>query len=221
MSKLLLPQDRKFCRFPFPDERDRKFRLRPVASLRTSRYWRDTSWNPDQGSEPSCVGFGAAQWLAASPISQFLDPTGLYQLATYVDEWRGDWRDYAGTSVRAVMKVLQDLGCIVEYRWETKIAPLVQHVLERGPVLLGTVWTVDMCYPDKQGLIHATGEVYGGHCFLWSGVNTSTGMGRIHNSWSNDWGDNGHAYLSLKDLQFLLDQDGEACAGIERKPAAA
>lgn len=212
---------RKFCRFPFPDDRDKKFRLRKLKTERTSRYWRDNWWkDADQGNEPACTGYAAVGWLSSSPISQWINPDGVYRLATYVDEWEGSWEDYEGTSVRAVMKVLQMLGFISEYRWETKVNLLLPHLLEKSSIVLGTNWYAGMSEPDKDGLIKPTGMLCGGHSYLWTGANTKTRMARIKNGWGDSWGKNGHAFITFDDLDLLLSQEGEACAGIETKPAA-
>jgi hypothetical protein len=90
-------------------------------------------------------------------------------------------------------------------------------VLEIGPVVVGTVWTEDMFYPDRDGVIRPTGDSIGGHAYLLNGYDTQSGLFRIKNSWGHSWGIDGHAFLHINDLALLLDADGEACLALEQE----
>ena len=74
MKSIKRQYGREFIR----DTRD--YTMTPKTTTRRRRSWR-CQWQGDQGQEPSCVGFAWAGWLAASPVSQFADPSGLYELA--------------------------------------------------------------------------------------------------------------------------------------------
>lgn len=205
-----------YGRVHVPDSRDRKYRLRVGASQRTSRYWRDTAWTGNQGGNPSCVGYAWKAYLTAAPLSQLkrLDPNGLYDLCKYRDEWNGE--DYEGTSVRAGADVLKTLGLIAEYRWATSLESVANAVLELGPVVVGSDWYAAMDEPEK-GVIHAEGDVVGGHAYLITGVDTVRRRLRVRNSWGLEWGDKGRAWLPFSDFRRLLKSDGEACLAVETK----
>lgn len=199
-----------------PDPRDRKFRFPRITTTRQRRFWRDTWWRGDQGSEPACVGFAWAHWLAAAPIRQLVDPVGIYTLAQHLDEWEGT--DYDGTSVRAGAKVLSLLGMIGEYRWAWRVSDVIPVVLELGPVVIGVDWYEGMEESDDKGFLNLTGDVLGGHAVLIRGVDRKKERLQILNSWEPNWGDEGHAWLRFADLDKLLKADGEACLAVERKP---
>jgi len=193
------------------DSRD--YPMQSVASTRRRRRWRDRQWSGDQGYTPHCVGFAWAHWLACSPVSQFLDPDGIYELAQHLDEWEGT--DYDGTSVRAGAKVLARLGHVTEYQFTTSEEVLRGNVLEVGPVVIGIDWYAGMDKPDRDGLIHPTGKWLGGHALLIVGY--QPGFYMLKNSWGLKWGVNGHCRIADQDVQELLDDEGEACLAIEER----
>lgn len=200
-----------------PDRRDRRHKIPRRRSQRTFRYWDTSGWHGDQGNISACVGFAWAHWLAASPVRQWVDPVGIYQFAQFVDEWPGE--DYEGTSVRAGAKVLKRLGAIASYKWADSVDVLVNHVLEVGPVVVGTDYFQGMEYP-KDGIMRATGEFLGGHAYLISGVNKATGWAKVKNSRPKSWGLGGYGWISFDTLAELIAADGEVCCGVERQLAA-
>jgi hypothetical protein len=142
----------------------------------------------------------------------------IYDAAQRVDQWPGE--SYAGTSVRAGAKVLMSKGVIQGYRWAFDAASVVDALLHRGPVVVGTWWYQDMFRPVtnkrlKKNIITATGAKAGRHAYMLNGVNTKLGLVRVKNSWGRDWGDNGHAWISIADLDKLIRDGGEACLAIE------
>jgi len=194
-----------------PDPRD--YAMTPVASTRRRRKWRDNQWSGDQAQTPHCVGFAWAHWLASSPVSQFLDPHGIYELAQFLDEWEGE--DYDGTSVRAGAKVLARLGHVAEYRFTVDEAVLRGNVLEVGPVVIGVNWYAGMDEPDRDGLVKPTGRLRGGHALLIVGY--EPGFYWLKQSWGLAWGKSGHCLIADEDVQTLLDEDGEACLAVEKQ----
>jgi hypothetical protein len=156
----------------------------------------------------------------------YLDPAVLYHEAQKVDEWPGE--DYDGTSVRALFKVLKTRGYVEEYRWAFDAKTVIDHVLARGPVVLGTTWTRDMFMPDSKGYIYFTGPIEGGHAYTVIGCQLehacpdgSIGRARIINSWGRGWGPhNGRAWITMKTLQALIEDYGEACVSTEKMLAA-
>lgn len=218
-------KEHKLGRVHIPDERDKNFPMKGVlpnkAPSITYKYWWANGWWGDQQRTPHCVAYSWIHWLEDGGVTQqsapapILDPTSLYNQCQRQDEWYGE--NYDGTSVRAGAKVLQEKGFIKEYRWSTDIEEVVDALLTKGPVMLGVNWYFDMYFPDKKGKIKVGGKIYGGHAVEANGVNTKTKMIRIKNSWGQDWGRNGHAYISFDDLQRLLNENGECCLATEIK----
>ena len=217
-----------------PDERDHKFlikampRMAAAAPDRTYRYWWANGWWGDQGALPHCVGFSWMHWVEDGPTTHartrtagtgpLHNPSDVYKAAQRVDAWPGE--AYAGTSVRAGAKILQGKGLIKEYRWAFDVETVIDTLLHRGPVVVGTWWMGDMFRPvlnKKLGksIIKATGTKAGGHAYLLNGVNTKLGLIRIKNSWGRAWGDNGHAWISIEDMRGLIQDGGEACLAVE------
>jgi len=225
------------------DERSREF---PVTAGLEDKPLRNRRWICDvvldQGSEGACVGFGWSAELAAKPkVVENIDndfALRIYRRAQQLDPWPGE--NYSGTSVLAGVKAVQEIfndegmPLIGEYRWAFGVEDTLKALGYKGPVVLGITWYENMYSPDENNYIHAEGEVVGGHCILLTGcllvpldegkeltidnLDLDKSRVRLHNSWGEDWGINGEAFLSLRDLYKLLEeQDGEACIPSRRR----
>lgn len=208
---------RTFGRIYVEDERDAKYPMRRQSTSRTYRYWWQNGWWGNQRSTPYCVGYGCVHWLEDGPITHggrlpVLKPQYVYYEAQKVDEYPGT--DYTGTSVRGGIKILQREGYVSKYRWARDIFDVINVILTQGPVIVGTDWYLNMSYPDK-GIVHPTGILQGGHCYVLNGVNLKTGYFRLKNSWGRNWGNKGTALIRIEDFDMLLNADGEACIGVE------
>lgn len=208
-----------------PDVRDRNFpmaaALPRAASARTSRYWFANGWWGNQGNTSQCVAYSWTHWLEDGPFFHYaphkpiLNPLELYKSAQKIDYWDGE--DYEGTSVRAGAQHLQSLGLVEKYTWAFDVKPVVQALLDVGPVVVGTMWYDSMYYP-KNGILvpdFKTDKEAGGHAYLLDGVNTKSGMIRVKNSWGRGWGRNGFGYISIDNMDKLIRAQGEACLAIE------
>ena len=212
---------RKFGRIYKYDERD--YKVRSFAKpywLPIRKFW-GSRWFGDQGVTPQCVGYAVAHLLEASPIRQYVNPSALYQFAQYIDEWEGE--NYAGTSVRAGVKVLSRLGFVKEYAWLSTAEDVQTYIASTGPVVLGVNWYDSMMTPQKYKLNNAyhyvlsiSGKSFGGHAILADG--TSGEWIRLKNSWGRVWGERGRAYIHKDELQRLLNEEGEACVLLEQCP---
>lgn len=208
------------------DPNDKKYLLAPVpeAKLVTYRYW-NTPPAYDQGSTSQCVAYSGARYLATGPIMNRPPPfEELYKECQRRDEWPGE--DYDGTSVRALFKVFKDRGLVSEYRWAFDAETVVDHVLTRGPVVMGTTWNDEMANPTVWGYVTLgdLSELAGGHAWLVFGANRkrrnpdgTLGAVRAMNSWGSGWAQQGRFWVTFGDLDRLVKADGEACVATEKK----
>jgi len=202
---------------PRYDERSRAYAAAPgVTKLPTSgRLWEH---GPvlDQGAEGACVGFGCAGEAAAQPVP-LPDVTDEWALAFYrqaqqLDEWPGE--AYSGTSVLAGCLAGRERGLWSGFRWAFSAAELAAAVVEQGPAVIGVQWRAGM-YEAPGGVVKVEGQVVGGHCLLVLGflpsvpeLDDAPGFLWL-NSWGEDYGVAGTAWISVTDLQALVDAGAE------------
>jgi C1A family cysteine protease len=209
------------------DPQDKQYAMRSAAPLEVTRdkwFW-GTGSVLDQGSTSHCVAYSTEQWLVSEPVKNkmYLKPSELYKLCQLNDEWEGQEPAYLGTSVRASMKVLQAAGLIGAYVWAFDAETIRRWVLMKGPVIVGTNWYSDMYKPNRfTGFIRPTGRPDGGHAYLIRGADDTVkapdgtkGAFRIINSWGVNWGQQGKAWLSYKDMDGLIKNQGEAVTATE------
>lgn len=211
-----------------------------AESLRKPRsYTWSIPFTLDQGPDGACVGFGYSHELAARPQSvsgiDYNYAMALYHLIQRFDPWPGGAYPgadpfYEGTSVLSGAQIVRTLGFYSSYYWALDARQIAEGVAYKGPAVLGLDWYEDMFEPDYKGFITPTGRVVGGHCVVahsvrivyrfrfgfwrqrtWDDVDWDKSYVKIHNSWGPGWGDNGDAKISLRDLDFLMQNWGEAC----------
>jgi len=213
--------NRKFGRFVQFDERSRNFSIGKLLPYPIQK--RSYTWNSytvlDQGYEGSCTGHAVAHEAAARPkvIKNITHEIAfdIYRRAQKIDEWPGE--DYEGSSVLAAIKIGKENGWYGEYRWAFSEDDLALAIGYKGPAVLGINWYDGMCTPDSDGIIKATGDLYGGHAILCNGYNVKKQLYRLLNSWGPDWGIKGSCFISVSDMKRLLREQGEACIPVVRK----
>lgn len=219
--------DKRLNRIVQFDKKSRKYPIRAVIEGDEPRsYTWPCSKHLDQGSEGACVGFSLAHELIAKPvvvkgITSTFAIEKIYWEAQRNDPWAGGSYPgakprYEGTSVLAGVKAVQALGYISEYRWAFGLEDLILAVGRCGPAVLGVNWYEGMFEPHSCGYLHVTGEIAGGHAILCKGVNIKAKYFVLHNSWGTSWGNNGDAKISFEEMEYLLNEDGEACIPLKR-----
>lgn len=212
---------RSLGRLPAPDARDRRFPLSlitPKVVAVQTRYWRCGSVL-DQGDTSQCVAYAWSQFLQSEPTMTQLPsssyPAELYHSAQLLDEFAGE--DYDGTSVRGGVKALQEQGRIASYLWSRRADEVRRFVLSQGIVVMGTDWYSSMFEPERtNNFLIPRGSIEGGHAWLITGYSQQRAAFRMCNSWGVAWGDHGHAWIRLTDLDKLLKPaDAEACSATE------
>jgi hypothetical protein len=216
------------------DERSRHFPMGELLADLTPKNYKPRSYtwkcdaHLDQGNEGSCVGHAWAHEMIAKPVViEGIDhdfARWVYKTAQKYDAWTGE--AYQGTSTLAGAKVVagrppkmaEGRGLMNEYRWIFgDMNELIKTLGYFGPVVLGTNWYQGMMDTDGDGFVRRTGSLAGGHAILIKGVSLTKKAVRLHNSWSEEWGEGGDAWLSFADLETLLGEQGELCVPVHRK----
>ena len=198
-----------------PDPRDYSMAdaVRELEKLpRPAKRWHSDTVL-DQGMTPSCVGFAFAGWGISAPIEHpdWGNAMGhdIYAACKLID---GESRE--GSTLRAGCKVMRARHRIKTYFFARSVDEAANYVARFGPVVLGTAWTEGMLKPSFVGkVIRPTGDVIGGHAYLWYGVDAT--YAHLRNSWGKDWGREGDCRIRLSDLRIVWKLRGEACAATE------
>jgi hypothetical protein len=167
----------------------------------------------DQNTTNHCVGFAMANWGINLPVQDnFTNEDGhaFYRKCKVVDNDPGG---EDGTYIRSGATVLRNDGLIDTYAFASSVDEIAYWILTRGPVIVGTKWTEGMC-TVIDNVIHPTGKVIGGHGYLLNEKTEDNYFG-IQNSWDDNWGVKGKAYISMEDFAILFRNGGEALAAVE------
>jgi hypothetical protein len=179
-----------------------------------SKKWEFPAVPLNQSPSGHCVGFSMADWGICLPVhDEYTNQTGhdFYYKCKAVD---GEPGQENGSCVRSAAKVLKDEGLIDGYAFAGSIEEIKWWIINRGPVIAGTVWTEDMFLPDMNNTVRPTGKIVGGHAYLLTEWREDNYIG-IQNSWNDFWGIDGKAYISANDFKALFIYDGEAMAAVE------
>jgi hypothetical protein len=141
-------------------------------------------------------------------------PTRLYKLGQTIDGTPHSDVD-SGLTSDASAKVMRNEGYIGEYRWALDLDEVLDCLLEAGPGTLGSWWPSGMDAPDSKGVVTYTGWKRGGHQYVLNGVNKTTKLIRMKNSWGRTWGKSGFAYMTFDTLSAILRDGGEFCIARE------
>jgi len=199
----------------------------------------------DQGNRSACVGFGLSSERAITNHRQRLLATGqdvtyryaadwLYDEALKIDEWPGEADN--GTSLRAGYEILVMRGHrrmqrgvigaesyeqgVTTYRWAQTIDEIRAAIYANLAVAIGVNWYASLFLPfqkvpggESWVSIELGSQVAGGHCVCLYRMSDRRQAFRVMNSWGDSWEP---SWLSYKDMQRLLDEDGEAAVITDR-----
>ena len=199
--------------------------LHYVGKVYTLEVEDDESYLVNDIAVHNCVAYAWMHYLEDGPVIQdsltesrskpFYNPKQFYDLCQKNDQWDGE--AYDGTSVRAGAKILNHLGIVKSYRWAFTLEDVLSTVKYIGPMVVGTRWYSEMSNPTPAGILRARGTMQGGHAYVINGLDETTGLFRIKNSWGRDWGKQGYAFIPFEDFEKLLLNGGEACIAFENK----
>lgn len=182
----------------------------------------------DQGELGSCTGNAALGCLGTEPffstlVNWFADTfadavaderkaVDIYSQATAIDEFPGQYPpDDTGSSGLGVAKICKKLGLISGYQHATSISAAF-GALQKTPIITGTYWYDSFDEPELDGRIRLTptAQVRGGHEYLFRQLDVENRRVWMDNSWTDQWGISGRAYLTWSDYEQLLARDGDA-----------
>ena len=192
------------------DKRDKNF---PISSILPSE---DTplvykTWKigeiENQGNSPQCVGYSADLVLRSAPkIQNSPGPDKLYKESCLIDGL--DHSKVSGTTLRAMMKVLQSRNLIRGYYWAEDIEDIAKYLCSTGPVIFGTKWFYGMNNPDEFGFLKVWGEELGNHAYVCYGADVEKGHLIFANSYGQFWGQAGCFKMRFEEVSWLLKNDG-------------
>lgn len=218
LDTLIYPRDdMRLGRYKRHDPASRGFDLASQVAPRlpTERIeWQRTGpiFDQDIGCCTACAALGL---LMTEPFSNgrtytLADAHALYSEETRIDGFRGVWPpDDTGSSGLAAMKALKRRGLIAGYRHA--FSPTVAvAALAQGPIAVGTVWLRSMFQPvGGRIIVDQRSPVEGGHEYVVDAWDPAPRRVRVTNSWSEDWGISGSAWLDLDSFAWLLRQGGD------------
>lgn len=185
--------------------------------------------------ESSCVGHAASRMMTMLNGGLY-DPWWLWDRAKEVDSWaETNPGDDEGTSVRAAMDVLRDIGHrpwrgnapdhaagISANRWATTVDEMRTCIAGDVPVTIGTNWYERMSHPERlggedwilgRGIDLDWGRIIGGHATTIYGASDRRQAFRLCNNWGPSWA---LVWIPYEVMRRLLDEFGEACVVTDR-----
>lgn len=215
----------------------------PVLWARTGPIFDQNACPPavlsELGADPAVTGIGCCTTCAAFGLlntAPYARPGLVYTLddvlrgyhaETQLDNTAipGTWppQDTGSTGLWA-MKVLRRRGLIQAYRWAFRLTTVLAY-LGHGPVAVGSPWYDSMFTPvtrDGRMLLEISPDaaVAGGHEWVADGIDPPAKLVRMTNSWGEQWGEHGQAWVSYATLDRLLGEQGDVVAPVVRPQLA-
>ena len=168
----------------------------------------------DQGETPHCVGFGIADFGINLPtFTNYTNDDGdrFYYMCKELDN---EPLAETGSNLRSAAKVMKNLRRISSYAFANTLAQVKYWLLNKGPLIAGTIWTEEMFTPNTFNVLNIGGNVVGGHAYLLNEWTKNNYIG-IQNSWGSSWGIGGKAYISVENFEKIFRQGGEVLTSVE------
>jgi hypothetical protein len=200
------------------------FMSKAVQPKGITTHWRSDYPPLDQGDLGSCTGNAMAQWLntqfgapalisghKGQPMDE-ADAVDIYVAATRRDKIGGIYPPTdTGSTGNAAAKAARDLGYIDAYGWLFSFSS-VQAAIEKTPLTVGTLWTMNM-YEPHNGLVTVgtltDRNIAGGHQYLMCGIDWAAEVFEFRNSWGEWARPGGYFAIGFKDFRRLLEADGD------------
>jgi hypothetical protein len=220
-------RERVLDRFAHWDDRNDQY---PAGLLAALAKFRSREWATylllDQ-LRGSCVGHGIAGELAADPVPVAgiteRQAIAVFQLAQAYDPW---WKvSHDGSTVLGGAKAAVSLGFWHGYYWARTVNDVVAHIGNRGPVVVGQSITEGMTHPDSDGRVQPSGQVIGGHCWVWTrvAIDPADFLDSVlsgPNSWGPRFAKDGHWSMTVRDFAAIHENEGEAVVPLYRRGGA-
>ena len=187
-----------------------KFRLSPI----TEKTWNFNSEALNQGDTNHCVGFSMAAFGISDPIFSNFTNEDAHSFYYKCKELEGRPKNEEGSNLRSAAKILKQAGKIDGYAFARSIDTIKWWILNRGPVIVGTLWMEGMMRPNIDNKLNISGNSLGGHAYMLNEWRNDGYFG-IQNSWGNGWGKNGKAYIASTDFSKIFARGGEAITAVE------
>jgi GH25 family lysozyme M1 (1,4-beta-N-acetylmuramidase) len=178
------------------------------------RNWEFRGDALDQKDTQHCLGFGMAHFGINLPVYTPYTEADAHAFYYMAKELEGDPQGENGAYARSAAEVLLNLKRIEAYAFAPDIATIKWWLLNRGCMMVGSMWLQGMMTPDAENKVYATGSNRGGHFYLINEWTCDNYIG-IQNSWGKSWGQNGKAYISQTDFEKLFTYYGEAITAVE------
>ncbi len=209
------PLGRNVNPFDYRDFNLRQWAFREKTTV-TESDWKFPASSLDQLETPHCVGFAIAGFRINLPTFTPQTNDDGHKYYYKCKEYDGQPLMENGSCSRSAAKTMVFYGMINAYAFATDMETLKWWLLNRGPLIVGTSWTMDMFTPDKDNIIHYTGVEVGGHEYILNAYKPN--LYRIHNSWNDAWGINGEAWIPEDELTALFNHSGDALTAVELDP---
>jgi hypothetical protein len=223
IERISIPStDPRLKRHIYHDERSKlhRFSTARIAELKNVVHERH---GPiiDQGNvgcSTGCAGIGA---LECDPLFKTLPTTEtsiyplnldgallLYSDAQEIDKDGKYPPNDNGSCGLSIAKALCAKGVVHSYQ-HIYTADEAYCAIQEYPIIIGMYWYNDMYHPALDGQIQPTGGIAGGHEVLVREIDVDQKRVWIDNSWGNEYGINGRAWLTFDDFEIVMKNNGD------------